>query len=101
MRLTYRLSDRLPDPHGAGSPAPFLFSDLNSHGASSLGQDLSGILADLSREGPLGLFRSWCKRWRYRKDLARLRMVGPHMIDDIGLLPDQAQAESGRPFWRR
>jgi len=24
MRLTYRLSDRLPDPHGAGSTAPFL-----------------------------------------------------------------------------
>lgn len=68
---------------------------------ASIGQDLSDILEDLSRHGPFGLFRVWRERWRYRKELARLSIVGPYMINDIGLTFDQALAEIDRRFWRR
>ena len=101
MWLTYRLSDQRPGTPQAGSTAPFFFKYLNAHGASSLGRDLNGILLDLSREGPFGLFRAWCKRWRYRRELARLLIIGPYMISDIGMTHDQAVAEMDRPFWRR
>jgi len=68
---------------------------------TSLGQTLRDVLADLSRHGPLGLFRLWRERWSYRKDLARLFIVGPHMLNDIGLTLDQALAQVDRPFWRQ
>jgi uncharacterized protein YjiS (DUF1127 family) len=59
------------------------------------------ILLDLSREGAFGLFRLWHSRWHYRKELARLLIVGRYMITDIGLTLDQALAEVDRPFWRQ
>jgi uncharacterized protein YjiS (DUF1127 family) len=62
---------------------------------------MRNILLDLSREGPFGLFQLWCKRWHYRRELARLLVVGPYMISDIGLALDQALTEADRPFWRR
>ena len=113
MWLAYRLSDHAPDTRAAGSGAPFAFNNLSSHVAmngayarskpveTSLGHDLSDIVEDLSREGPFGLFRVWRERWQYRKELARLFIVGPYMINDIGLALDRALAEFDRPFWRR
>ena len=68
---------------------------------TSLGQTLRDVLADLSRQGPLGLLRLWRERGRYRRDLARLVFVGPHMLNDIGLTLDQALAQVDRPFWRQ
>jgi len=47
------------------------------------------------------LFRLWRERWCYRKDLARLFVVGPYMINDVGLTLDQALAQADRPFWRQ
>jgi uncharacterized protein YjiS (DUF1127 family) len=66
---------------------------------TSPGQTLRDVLADLGRQGPLGLFRLWRERWCYRRDLARLVIVGPYMINDIGLTLDQALAQVDRPFW--
>jgi uncharacterized protein YjiS (DUF1127 family) len=113
MWLTHRLSNQAPYTLAAGSEAliPPSASSLNvamnvAYARSkpvetALGQDLSDILEDLGRQGPFGLFRVWRERWRYRKELARLFIVGPYMINDIGLTLDQALAEVDRPFWRR
>jgi uncharacterized protein YjiS (DUF1127 family) len=77
-----------------------------AHGRSkpvdtTLGHDLRDALDDLSRQGPFGLFRVWRQRRHYRKELVRLFIVGPYLINDIGLTPDQALAEMDQPFWRR
>src|SRR5262245_15074919 len=56
-------------------------------------------LHDRQRHGLAGTFRVWRERIQYRRDLRRLALVAPHMIDDIGLTPDQAMAEADRPFW--
>lgn len=34
-----------------------------------------------------------------RRQRARLRDLPPHMLRDIGLSPEEAQAEADRPFW--
>ena len=97
MWLTHRLSDQAPYPLVAMDGALARSKPVET----GLGQDLSDILEDLSRRGPLGLFRLWRERWRYRKELARLLIVGRYMINDIGLTLDQALAEIDLPFWRR
>lgn len=96
MWQTYRLSEQ-----AAGSGASIPLEARRKQAEASLGQDMRNILLDLSREGPLGLFPLWHKRWHYRRELARLLIVGPYMISDIGLTLDQALAEAIRPFWRR
>jgi uncharacterized protein YjiS (DUF1127 family) len=42
----------------------------------------------------------WRRRSRYRRELARLRRSGPHLIEDIGLLREHADREAAKPFWR-
>jgi uncharacterized protein YjiS (DUF1127 family) len=42
----------------------------------------------------------WRQRSRYRRELARLRRSGPHLIDDIGLSQAEAEREAAKPFWR-
>jgi uncharacterized protein YjiS (DUF1127 family) len=42
----------------------------------------------------------WRPRARYRRDLARLRASGPHLIEDIGLLLQDADREVAKPFWQ-
>ena len=101
MWLTYRLADRGPNMRTTGSGASLSFDARGKQVEASLGQDMRNILLDLSREGPFGLFRLWRQRWHYRKELARLFIVGRYMISDIGLTLEQALAEAGRPFWRR
>jgi hypothetical protein len=60
MRLTYRLSDQVPDTREAGRCLP---SDTRGKQVeASLGQDMRNILLDLRREGPFGLFRLWRQR---------------------------------------
>jgi len=44
--------------------------------------------------------RVWRQRSRYRRDLARLRNSGPHLIEDIGLSQAEANREAAKPFWR-
>ncbi|WP_432349821.1 DUF1127 domain-containing protein (plasmid) [Shinella yambaruensis] len=39
-------------------------------------------------------------RLRFRWDLARKAAETPHLIDDIGLTPDEVAAEIAKPFWR-
>jgi uncharacterized protein YjiS (DUF1127 family) len=46
------------------------------------------------------VLRVWRRRFRYRRELARLRSSGPHLIEDIGLLQDEADREAAKPFWR-
>jgi uncharacterized protein YjiS (DUF1127 family) len=42
----------------------------------------------------------WENNWRYRRDLGRLRELGPHMLADIGLSLDEAIIETAKPFWK-
>lgn len=42
----------------------------------------------------------WVERSRFRRALARLLKRTPHLIDDIGLTREQAEAEVAKPFWR-
>jgi uncharacterized protein YjiS (DUF1127 family) len=42
----------------------------------------------------------WRQRARYRRDLARLRASGPHLIEDIGLRREDADREAAKPFWQ-
>ena len=48
---------------------------------------------------PLEALRVWRFRQRYRADLRRLLLVGPHLVEDIGLGVDGAMTESRKPFW--
>lgn len=47
-----------------------------------------------------GCVSRWRERHFYRRDLARLSSVAPHMIDDIGLTKDEVESELAKPFWR-
>lgn len=47
-----------------------------------------------------GYVSRWRQRHFYRRDLARLSGVAPHMIDDIGLTKDEVESELAKPFWR-
>jgi len=101
MWLTNRLSDQAPHLRAAGSGASVSFDARGKQVEASLGQDMRNILLGLSREGPpFGLFRLWRERRHYRQNLARLLIIGPYMINDIGLTVDQALAEIDQPFWR-
>jgi uncharacterized protein YjiS (DUF1127 family) len=44
-----------------------------------------------------GLVRTWIERSRQRD---ALRELDPHLLRDIGISPEQARAEAGKPFWR-
>ena len=44
--------------------------------------------------------REWLNRRHYRRGLARLMRVGPHMIDDVGLTLEQVRQEIAKPFWQ-
>jgi uncharacterized protein YjiS (DUF1127 family) len=50
---------------------------------------------------PDGLVRTWRKRIRFRRHLARLSQDGPALVEDIGLTMKQVEAELRKPFWRR
>jgi uncharacterized protein YjiS (DUF1127 family) len=50
--------------------------------------------------GLAAAWAAWRTRRRFRRDLRRLLQVGPHMVADIGLTPEEAQRESAKPFWR-
>ena len=41
----------------------------------------------------------WGKRFRYRRELARLIDTGPHLIRDMGLGIDEALHEISKPFY--
>ena len=71
--------------------------DLDVTG-NSFAQAIDAIMEDARREGPMKIFGIWRAR-HYRRDLARLLIVGPHMIADIGLTADNARQEIARPFW--
>ena len=45
---------------------------------------------------------AWRERNRFRWQLKRMAQTSPHLIDDIGLTRQQAEAEIAKlPFWRR
>jgi uncharacterized protein YjiS (DUF1127 family) len=44
--------------------------------------------------------RLWQRRRRYRAELRRLLLVGPYMIDDIGLPAKNAAEDVRKPFWQ-
>jgi uncharacterized protein YjiS (DUF1127 family) len=46
------------------------------------------------------VLRVWRRRYRYRRELARLIGSGAHLIEDIGLSPEEAERERAKPFWR-
>ncbi|HEV7255261.1 MAG TPA: DUF1127 domain-containing protein [Mesorhizobium sp.] len=42
----------------------------------------------------------WNERKRFRRDLEQMSKANPHLIDDIGLTRQQAEAEIAKPFWQ-
>jgi uncharacterized protein YjiS (DUF1127 family) len=44
--------------------------------------------------------REWLDRRHYRRGLARLMKIGPHIIDYVGLTLEQARQEIAKPFWQ-
>ena len=50
-----------------------------------------------SRARRRGLVRTWLRRARDRRDLARL---DPHLIEDVGVSRAWLEAETSKPFWR-
>ena len=60
---------------------------------------LTSALIEL-RQGPAAALSAWRARHHFRSELRRLVALGPHMIADIGLTPDQLSDEVTRPFWR-
>ena len=41
----------------------------------------------------------WQTRRRYRADLQRLLQLAPYLLDDIGIIRNEAIEESCKPFW--
>jgi len=56
------------------------------------------------RDGSLAalfdLISAWEERARFRWDLDQMAKANPHLIGDIGLTRQQAEAEIAKPFWR-
>jgi uncharacterized protein YjiS (DUF1127 family) len=50
--------------------------------------------------GVLRLLAAWRLRAEYRCALRRLLVLGPHLVQDIGLLPVHARREAVKPFWQ-
>jgi uncharacterized protein YjiS (DUF1127 family) len=46
------------------------------------------------------LLATWSQRRRFRRDLVEMAKTNLHMIEDIGLTRQQAEAEVTKPFWR-
>lgn len=46
------------------------------------------------------MIATWEERKRFRLQLARMIEANPHLIDDVGLTREQAEAEVGKPFWK-
>ncbi|WP_292864811.1 DUF1127 domain-containing protein [Mesorhizobium sp.] len=45
---------------------------------------------------------AWRERARFRWQLKEMAQTSPHLIDDIGLTRQQAEAEIAKlPFWQR
>lgn len=94
---------------GGGSPFPlnaswpilpiWRSSPNLSRDRDSLAIEVRRTVHDLQQRGLAGTFKIWRERIRYRRDLRRIALAAPHMIDDIGLTLDQALAEADRPFW--
>ena len=42
---------------------------------------------------------TWRERMRFRWELEQMARDNPHLIDDIGLTKQQAEAEIAKPFW--
>jgi uncharacterized protein YjiS (DUF1127 family) len=45
--------------------------------------------------------RLWTERCRQRRALFNLADADTHLLDDIGLLRDDAMREAAKPFWLR
>jgi uncharacterized protein YjiS (DUF1127 family) len=43
--------------------------------------------------------RLWLERARSRRQL-RLLLTDPHVLNDLGLTPDEVDLETIKPFWR-
>lgn len=72
----------------------------SANDGDSFSDSLRDAFQELRQDGVKALLETWRERVSYRKDLRRLLVAAPHMINDIGLTLEQAVAESGRPFWR-
>jgi uncharacterized protein YjiS (DUF1127 family) len=105
MSPTNRLSAYLPFASRFQLPAIGSISGSSSEvdlevTGNSFAQAIDAIAEDVRRVGPMKIFAIWRPRRNYRRELARLLIVGPHMIADIGLTGDSARKEIARPFWR-
>jgi len=60
----------------------------------------SGLSSDTRFRLDGATLREWLDRRRYRRGLARLMKIGPHMVDDVGLTLEQVRQEIAKPFWQ-
>lgn len=72
-----------------------LYSPRSPFGPDPL--DRAILVAGLARL--IGFPGLWQRRRRYRAELKHLLLIGPHMVDDIGLTVGRATAEARKPFW--
>jgi uncharacterized protein YjiS (DUF1127 family) len=89
----------LPFPLNATWLPIWGYSPKPAHVRDSLTVEVRSAFHDLQRQGLAGMLGTWRERIHFRKELHRLALVAPHMIDDIGLTLDQALSEADRPFW--
>ncbi len=57
-----------------------------------------GLIMPARRDG--SLLARWRRRMEHRAVLARLIETSPHLVDDLGLNPNDVAEEVRKPFWR-
>jgi len=67
----------------------------------SLARFAASPFAHVRREPLSRILSAWRVRRQYRQELQRLMKVGPHMIADIGLKPEDVRMETAKSFWQR
>jgi len=86
-------------PHRKQDMANSLFESM-PFSASRSGPARSWIRAGSALPKLSSLIALWSARSRQRKALDELARFDPHLLDDIGIRPDQAVRETAKWFWQ-
>src|SRR6476620_5460330 len=82
-----------PDALSSFAAASDLSSQRKRVARNSSFRDFKSVLHEIRHQGPIKVLSVWRARRHCRRELRRLRDVGPHMIVDVGLTLDQARDE--------
>lgn len=71
-------------------------SNVGGGDSATIGRsnDCTSICSDLMQ-----MARGWQFRIHRRRELKQLLQIGPHLLSDIGLDPDELRRQSIKPFW--